>query len=93
MNEDFKYKHVVKLPWIAAFLWTILLAFAFQAYPMESIFYEIIRLFLFGASWWFLFQSLDQWASEYRRKVLFQNPDLKRAYIASKLAEWDAKDE
>lgn len=89
MDEDFKYKHVVKVPWIAAFLWTVLLTLAFQAYPLDSYVYEVVRLFLFGVSWWFLFQSLDNWAAEYRRKVLFKNPDLKNAYISNKLAEWN----
>ena len=93
MNEDCKYKHVVKLPWIAVLIWTVILAFAFHAYPMKSIVNEIVRLFLFGVSWWFLFQSIDERASEYRRKILFKSPDLKSAFIRGKLAEWDAVDD
>ena len=93
MSEDFKYKHVVKIPWVVTFIWTVILAFAFKAYPTDSVFYEIVRLFLFGVSWWFLFQSIDERASEYRRQVLFKNPDLKRAYISNKLAEWGSGDD
>ncbi|MEW6332480.1 MAG: hypothetical protein AB1560_13565 [Pseudomonadota bacterium] len=93
MDEDFKYKHVGKIPWVAAFLWTVLLAFAFRAYPMESYFYELVRLFLFGTSWWFLFQSIDEWVVKYRRKILFKNPDLKNAYISNKLSEWNNEQE
>lgn len=92
MNEDFRYKHIVKLPWFASAIWTAIMAIAFQIYPIESTIYEFMRLFIFGASWWFLFQSIDNWATQYRRKILFKNPELKKAYITNKLSEWEANE-
>ena len=90
-SDDFKYKHVTKLPWIAVSLWTLILARVFSSYPVHDFLDSFVRLFLFGLSWWFLFQFLDERAAKYRRKVLFKTPELKDAYIASRLAEWDAE--
>ena len=92
-SEEFKYKHVTKVPWIATLIWTALLAWIFGLYPMSSFLSSFLRLFLFGVSWWFLFQSLDEIATHYRRRILFKTPELKSAYIASKLADWESETE
>jgi hypothetical protein len=89
--KEFKYKHITKLPWFATIIWTVILAWLFRSFPVNSFLDLFVRLFLFGVSWWFLFQFLDERAARYRRKILFQTPELKSAYIANKLAEWESE--
>jgi len=93
VSEDFKYKHITKLPWIVVICWTAILTWAFKLIPLTSYFDDFVRLFIFGISWWFLFQIIDERVTEYRRKILFKNPDIKSAYISNKLAEWNAEDD
>ncbi|MDA0978652.1 MAG: hypothetical protein O3B72_08850 [Proteobacteria bacterium] len=87
MDEDFQYRHITKLPWLAAFAWSMLLARVIQCFPLESLLLESGRLFVFGASFVLLVGFLDDWAVRFRRRVLFSNPEVKRVYIQEKIRE------
>ena len=92
MDENFKYKHVTKLPWIYAACWTALFAGLVELKPITSFWDAFWRLFVFGTIWWFSFQTLDAWAAEYRRRILFKTTTSRNEYIAKKLSEWGADD-
>lgn len=87
LDEDFQYRHVTKLPWLVAFLWSLLMACTFHRYPTDSIMQEAGRLFLFGASFVLLVGYLDDWAVRFRRRVLFRNSEVKRVYIEQQIRE------
>ena len=81
-TESFIYEHVTKLPWIGAVLWTALMTWAFQFWPLENYLYSFTRHFLFGLSWVFLWFILDdRIATRFRRKVLLSTPGLREACI------------
>ena len=70
MDSDFKYKHYGKAPWVAVLIWTVFMTYVFRAIPIENAFEEIFRLFFFGASWWYLFEMLDDQKIKYRKRYL-----------------------
>lgn len=89
MDDDFKFRHVRKVPWVIAAIYTAVLTLAFKHFPAASYFGDFLRLFIFGLGWWFGFQSFDEIASRYRRKQIFRDPDLKREFIRQQVSEWE----
>lgn len=85
--QNFIYKHITKLGWFVNFVLTLFFAWAFIKYPLNSFLDSVIRLYVFGFIWWFIFSIFDDYAVKYRKKILFKSPEIKREYIKNKIEE------
>ena len=87
-TEMLVYEHITKLPWIGAVLWTALMTWAFQFWPLENYLYSFTRHFFFGLSWVFLWFILDdRIATRFRRKISLRDPLIRDAWFRNILED------
>ena len=86
--SNFVYKHITKLPWLVTIPYTLIAAWIIVQNYGDSFLDTVIRLYVFGIVWWFLFQYFDEYvAVKYRKKVLLNNPGIRAEYIKKKMQE------
>ena len=86
-TEDFIYKHIPKLGYLVNILVTLFFAWGFSEFPSDSFIFFVIRLYVFGFVWWFVFALCDKYTVKYRTKILIRTPELKDTIIRNKINE------
>ena len=57
-TEMLVYEHITKLPWIGAVLWTALITWAFQFWPLENYLIQM-TIMMMKISWNFIWHTAN----------------------------------